>query len=56
MSSFNCVEQGQFALLDFVRQRRVVERRRDFLTFGDRPFQKGDELRAVVGTLLLLVK
>src|SRR5208283_4517705 len=38
MSSFNCVEHFQFALLDFVRQRRVVERGRNFLAFGDRPF------------------
>src|SRR5277367_3298940 len=37
MSSLNCVEHFQFTLLDFIRQRRVVKRRRNFLAVGDRP-------------------
>src|ERR1700685_4446753 len=54
-SSFNCIEHLQLALLDFIRQWRVVERGRKFLSVGDRPLQKCDKLFAALGVLLLFV-
>src|SRR5581483_1934143 len=54
-SLFYCVEQLQFALLHVVRQRGVIQLRRQFLSVGHGPFQESHQRLAVVSNFCLLI-